>query len=120
MDKLLEGSPETKPVVNQDDEWDSDFPDDEELEEILKTAKPAQTPDTDTPVDAEDDSDATEIDEDNQGEALGYESDRSVDEPETAEDRAFIDNAEPTDETTSHSALLQQKKEDDETAWLQR
>ena len=119
MDKLLEGTPEKKPDAQDDEEWDSDFPEGEELEEILRNAT-VTDPDTEKNTDAENDSDATDIEGDDRGEALGYDSDRSEEEPETAEDRAFINDSEPSDATASHSAILQQKKEEDENAWLQR
>ena len=117
---MLEGVPPNKPTVTEDDEWDSDFPDDEELEEILRSANLENKADSEGPVDDTVDSDATDIEENDRGEALGYDSDRSDEEPETAEDRQFIDHDESRDTTTSHAALLQQKKEEDENAWLQR
>ena len=70
-------------------------------------------PGADADAVADNDSDATMLSEDEDGEVLGYESDRSVDEEPTTEDEAFLDDEEVSDEDGNHAALLNQAREED-------
>ena len=51
----------------------------------------------------------------------GYESDRSADEPATAEDMEFLDDEEDKNmPSTSHAALLQNARNEDENEFFSR
>ena len=69
----------------------------------------------------EDYDDETDIgSDDERSVCLGSESDRSVDEEPTAEDMEFLDNERIDEPSTSHAALLQNKRNEDEEHFFSR
>ena len=117
-DKLLEKTP---PISEQlmKDFLATTFSDDEEMPE---TAAAEETADKNL-AEAElviSDSDVTMISDDEKSVTLGYESDRSVEEEPTAEDRAFLDDEDTQHNDSPHAALLQNSRIDDDNDFMSR
>ena len=60
------------------------------------------------------------ISEDEKSVTLGYESDRSVDEEPTAEDKAFLDDQETQNNDSTHAALLHNSRMNDDNDFMSR
>ena len=109
--------PESTPEKEEGEDSDANpFSDDEEMFASLCDAIPTKP---EPPLILSSD-DETLIDEDEKGEVLGSDSDMSVDEPATAEDREFIDDTESNGGEPSHAALYQTQLQNAETQWLNR
>ena len=103
------------------------FSDDEEVPEIpheiasLEPEYQNENMDQDPIEENHDDDDETDIEsDDDRSVCLGSESDRSEDEEPTAEDLEFLDNGKIDEPSTSHAALLQNKRNEDDEKFFSR
>lgn len=117
-DKLLEKTP---PISEQlmKDFLATTFSDDEEMPEIAAAEETTESNAAEVELFISD-SDVTMISEDEKSVTLGYESDRSVEDEPTAEDKAFLDDQETQNNNSAHAALLHNSRIDDDNEFMSR
>ena len=103
------------------------FSDDEDVPDIpheIASLEPEYQDDNmeqDSVAENGDDDDETDIESgDERSVCLGSESDRSDDEEPTSEDMEFLDNEKIDEPSTSHAALLQNKRNEDDEQFFSR